>query len=591
MVEATSPDDITQNVNSGNTDTNANQNNPQSGSGCVYDKWGRTPDKSQICAIGTKSASADTQDGVVKCVFENKCAHCGKPALMWGWKWDNDQEKVQKFDGTAGTAEGHIYCVQSEGGCDADFSIEGNEHINGSTAKLTVVSGPTASSEEEGQQLSNGQLACDGSSVGGGNSGGGGSAVLIPDKTFYGIIKQMMGAVDAMFIVANNMAYLLSFKDIYEYRDFYDEYIPKIETNQVIRDSVVKNYSTDGYYNAVEVSYADGIIKYQNDVLVKQYGENVWYYDFPEDDEETAKAKADALLSAHIRDYSTDIELSVFYNPRITEGSWVKIHKTITQITGKTRKEIQQDAIKKEGKIVSTKHMGINITNITEKVITNKDGIKKTIQSIVDEEGETFDIEIEKSDYELFFVQGYTIRWDKDNSLIMDLHLKYGPDTPEDPINATIGTLGSGATGGTSGTALSGNIGQLVKQWIKGCKSDLEKAQAIHKGLTEYGINYLRYCNFKYATPDECLQHTKDPGLNCGDTAQLTTECMKQGGLNAYVVLRCDSAHFFTVIDIGGQKHYSDLTDGTPSKRAFDDTWQHNTCGNQYTPTQGWNEC
>ena len=84
MVEVSSLSEITDNVNSGNTNTNSTeenqQNNNSSGSGCIYDKWGRTPDKSQICAIGLKSASADTQDGVVKCVFENKCAHCGKPA-------------------------------------------------------------------------------------------------------------------------------------------------------------------------------------------------------------------------------------------------------------------------------------------------------------------------------------------------------------------------------------------------------------------------------------------------------------------------------------------------------------------------------
>ena len=212
MTEVSSLSDIANHPDAqSNNDNNDNNNNTSSG-GCIYDKWGRTPDKSQICAIGKKSASADVEEGIIKCVFENKCAHCGQPALMWGWKWDNDQEKVQKFDGTAGTAEGHIYCVQSEGGCDADFSVEGNEHINGSTAKLTVISGPVQSTEEEGQQLSNGQLACDGSAVS--SSGGvGGSAVLIPDKTFYGLIKQILGAIDGVFIIANNMAYLLSFKD------------------------------------------------------------------------------------------------------------------------------------------------------------------------------------------------------------------------------------------------------------------------------------------------------------------------------------------------------------------------------------------
>jgi len=591
MVEVTSLSNITNNVNAGNTDTNSTQNNEQNNQqnnnsgGCVYDKWGRTPDKSQICAIGIKSASADTQDGIVKCVFENKCAHCGQPALMWGWKWDGDSEKVQKFDGTAGTAEGHIYCVQSEGGCDADFSVEGNEHINGSTAKLTLVSGPTASSEEEAQQLSNGQLACDGSSASTGTGGSvGGSAVLIPDKTFYGLIKQILGAIDGVFIVANNMAYLLSFKDFYEYRNQFNDFIPKIERKDVLRDSLTKNWSTDGYYNAVEVTYADGIVKYQNDVLVKQYGENTFYYEFPEDDEETAKAKADALLAAHVRDYSTNIQLSIFYNENITEGSWVKVHKSLTEISGKTRKEIEQEDIKKTGKKIETKHKGINITNLTEKTI-KKDDITKKLQIITDEEGDKFEIEVEDTDYELFFVQSYTCRWDEHNSLIMDLELKYGPDTPEDPINATVGTGGVATGGSTSGTALSGNIGQLVAQWIKGKTNDLDKAKAIHEGLKAYGVVYAYYCNFKYNTPDECLQHCQNPGLNCGDTAHLTMECMKQGGLNAHIELRCDSAHFFCVIEISGQKYYSDLTadSGQKSQRPWNEVWEGNTCGNPYS--------
>jgi hypothetical protein len=347
----------------------------------------------------------------------------------------------------------------------------------------------------------------------------------------------------------------------------------------------VKCYGADDVREGVailEVTYADGIVKYQNDVLVKQYGENTFYYEFPEDDEETAKAKADALLSAHIRDYSTSIQLSVFFDENITKGSWVKVHKSLTQISGKTKKEIEQEELQAKGTIISSKRKGLTIENLTEKTIT-ENNITKTIQSITDEEGNTFDIELEKDDYELFFVQGYTCRWDKNNSLIMDLELKYGPDTPEDPVNATVGA--GGASSGTSGTALSGNIGELVAQWIQGCSSDLEKAEAIHNGLKEYGIKYVRYCNFKYGSPDECLQHAQNPGLNCGDTAQLTVECMKQGGLSAYIQLRCDNAHFFTVIEISGQKYYSDLTadEGQGSNREWNDVWQHNTCGSKYS--------
>ena len=136
---------------------------------------------------------------------------------------------------------------------------------------------------------------------------------------------------------------------------------------------------------------------------------------------------------------------------------------------------------------------------------------------------------------------------------------------------------------------LSGGQGEaidsLVRKWCKGKSGDLDKAQAIHAGLRDdVGIVYQKYYDSKYHTPESCLKHAHDPGLNCGDTAILTTACMKSGGLTAYIVLRCDSAHYFTVIEINGTKYYSDLTwsEGARSQRAWNDVWEGNTCGNKY---------
>ena len=398
--------------------------------------------------------------------------------------------------------------------------------------------------------------ALGGQSVGGGSAAStGGGAVLIPDKTFYGLIKQIMGAVDAVFIIANNMAYLLSFKDVYEYRNQFDDFIPKIERRDVLRDSLVKNWSTDGYYNAVEVTYADGIVKYQNDILVKQYGENTFYYGFPEDDEEPAKAKADALLAAHVRDYSTNIQLSIFYNQNITEGSWVKVHKSLTKISGKTRKEIEQEELKKKGKKIETKHKGINITNFTEKTI-KKDDITKKIQTITDKEGDKFEIEVEDTDYELFFVQSYTCRWDKHNSLIMDLELKYGPDTPEDPINATVGSMGSSTGGATAIGGQAADINEFVKKALQGVPNDdRSKAEAIYKAM----VNIVRYSGYEcsnYQTPSDCLKNAGH--LNCADSSRLGRACYAAGGLQAQVVH--GPGHFWVEVSIGGQIVASDVT-------------------------------
>lgn len=238
----------------------------------------------------------------------------------------------------------------------------------------------------------------------------GGSMIKIPDLTFYGLIKQICGAVDATFTIANNMAYLLSFKDLYKYRDKYDEYIPILTADKIQNDTLTKNWTTDGFYNAVNITYNGGELEYKYEPLIEQYGENVFYYDLSEDDEETATAKAKALLSAHVRDYSLDLELRCLYDPHITTGSWIKLPTKITRMSVSQDKEIPKQ--------------NNNIQNR-----------ETTIET----------------EYDIFYVQGYSLRWTTQNALIMDLHLKYGPDTPEDPVNATIGTGAVQTTQGTGG--------------------------------------------------------------------------------------------------------------------------------------------
>lgn len=609
------PDDTNSTDSTNDTKTN------NTSSGCVYDKWGRTPDKSQICAIGIKSAAADTQSGVVKCVFENKCAKCGQPALMWGWKWSNDSEKVAKFDGTDGVAEGHIYCVMSEGGCDADFSIEGNEHISGSTDKLTIISGPTPSTEEEAQKLSNGQLPCDNSSsVSSVSTATGAAAVLIQNVTFYGLIKQIIGAIDGVFIIANNMAYLLSFQDMYKYRDKFEDNIPMIEPKYILHDSYTKQWSPVGCYNSVEVEYADGIIKYQNDALVKQYGENTFHYEFPNDNEETARDKASALLSAHIRDYSSDIHMSIFYNENITVGSWVKLPKTVTQIKGRTRQERAQE-LQKDKKIT---RKGVNITNITEELVKQSDNSYKKIQHLTDEKGEKTDIELQNKDYDLFFVQGFTCKWNKKHSLMMDIHLKYGPDTPEDPINATISVGQVSSSGGAVNTG--GSWGDDCFSICDICFEDCRKVLGYGGGRRRDAEEYIRtheadskylagrakqgssYANevagktpqeaytlfrtkFNYACYSDscdsaypCCEDLWDKATaaNCGDSTRMLKVLMDATGTPCYGV-HVDG-HYFNAVQVDGTWHTLDGTRGpTNSSCNFPDSGNYgsgsNSCG------------
>ena len=97
-----------------------------------YDKYGRSPDKKKILAIGKPSASGD--EGAYDFYgmeFKNLCPHCGKQALVWGIFWAGENTNYGYFDGTkaseGGSIEGHIFCTH----CDADYSCQGHEHVSG----------------------------------------------------------------------------------------------------------------------------------------------------------------------------------------------------------------------------------------------------------------------------------------------------------------------------------------------------------------------------------------------------------------------------------------------------------------------------
>ena len=68
MVDTNNTSENQNNDQQNNDQQNNNQQN--NSSGCIYDKYGRSPDKKTICGIGLKSASADTGEGLQKCVFE-----------------------------------------------------------------------------------------------------------------------------------------------------------------------------------------------------------------------------------------------------------------------------------------------------------------------------------------------------------------------------------------------------------------------------------------------------------------------------------------------------------------------------------------
>ena len=126
-----------------------------------------------------------------------------------------------------------------------------------------------------------------------------------------------------------------------------------------------------------------------------------------------------------------------------------------------------------------------------------------------------------------------------------------------------------------STSGISQSIKSLVKKIIKGKKTPLAKAKAIHEWLRQ-NLTYDGHSCSRYSTPEDCLAHKND--LNCADTSRLTCAMMTAAKLNATVVHGPN--HFWTVITIDGVEYASDATS---KYREWNTVWQgmsyYNKCG------------
>ena len=561
-----------------------------------------------------------TEWSIKECVRNNNCckvvfAYAGWTSTQAGSPM-NTKELNFNFRIGASYDAGQYLTPASRQACINDIAGRTHKEYIDANSQYIGICYSKEGPEDLAKQICSGTC---GQGGGGTTDSGIGGGILIPDKTFWGLIKQIMGGIDGLFIIANNMAYLLSFKDYYEYRDKYDEFIPILETSDILDNTIEKGWTTDGFYNVVEVSFEGGIIRQQHDVLVEQYGEHVWYYDFPEDDEETAMAKADALLSAHVRDYALDIRMSVVYNPNITAGGWLKVPKTITKVTkGEQDKQDQKTGTEAEKKEKKRKEDIIDMTEMVSIMQEMSPNNKYSIKTVSNNKDEEYEVMTEESEYEIFFVQGYSLVWDSEHAPIMDIHLKYGPDTPEDPVNATIGGGGvKAAAGGKYGNDCFSICDICIENCAKilpaggGRRPDAEEYIKSHEpdpmylaGRARQGSTYVNdvagktspeaYTIFRNKFSYACYWDscdgaypccedlwTKATACNCGDGTRMLKVLMDATGTPCYGI-HVDG-HYFNAVQVNGQWETLDATRGpTNSSCNFPDgNWGagSNACG------------
>lgn len=153
------------------------------------------------------------------------------------------------------------------------------------------------------------------------------------DKSFEEVIKNICSAMDAHWYIIDNKVYFLSYFVLFcKDKDITGA---KVET-PLIDYWMIKDGSYDltvdqyGFYNTVEVKYSDGSVTEAYEDLVRVYGEMKVVYKEKDLDKTTATLKAQAYLSAHVRDFGMSIKLKCLYSGKLITSTFCKTRNPLT---------------------------------------------------------------------------------------------------------------------------------------------------------------------------------------------------------------------------------------------------------------------
>lgn len=167
------------------------------------------------------------------------------------------------------------------------------------------------------------------------------------ENTFEDVLRQIASAVDAQFFIVDDIVMFVSFNSLFTDLNTWDyktnklnqgsetnmikSYgVPIIEMWQIEDESFEENINQYGFYNTVDVEYADGTVTATYEDLVRVYGEIKATYSEPDLSYDAAVLKANAYLSAHVRDFSMDVQVSVLHTGKLYAGSFIKIKNPLT---------------------------------------------------------------------------------------------------------------------------------------------------------------------------------------------------------------------------------------------------------------------
>lgn len=292
------------------------------------------------------------------------------------------------------------------------------------------------------------------------------------EYTFEDVLHNIASAIDAHFFIIDTTVCFMSFNALFANSNLVQKAVnPRIDFWQLQDDSYELNVNQYGYYNTVIVEYKNGKIEKSYDDLVRIYGRIPIKYKEPKLDYYGAQLKAQAYLSAHIRDFGMELHATILHSGKYTVSSFVKLKNPLTMSEGLFY-------------IYGT-----------------------SVQWSADNQPLTCDLDL---------------RFGPNN-----------PDDPEVPeVGASYSSSGSGGggNGSTASANVSGNIAQAAREITAGCVTEDDKAFAIYDWVDKY-VKYDFYEGSRYS-PTTMLSRKMG---NCWDTAYLIYELCSAVGVKCEV--------------------------------------------------------
>ncbi len=155
------------------------------------------------------------------------------------------------------------------------------------------------------------------------------------EYTYEEVLNNICSAIDAHFFIVDTTVCFMSFNALLANSSRVQKSdIPTIDFWQLQDESYILDVNQYGYYNTVKIKYKNGVITKSYDDLVRIFGEMAITYDEPKLDYNGAMLKAQAYLSAHIRDFAMEIKATILHSGKITPANFIKLRNPLTMSEG-----------------------------------------------------------------------------------------------------------------------------------------------------------------------------------------------------------------------------------------------------------------